>query len=60
MQKKVLVTGGAGFIGTNLINQLLKEDAEVFSLDDYSTGNKDNESNCYRSDINDGRNSPKS
>ena len=48
MQKKVLVTGGAGFIGTNLINQLLKEDAEVFSLDDYSTGNKDNESNLVK------------
>jgi UDP-glucose 4-epimerase len=48
MQKKVLVTGGAGFIGTNLINQLLKENAEVFSLDDYSTGNKDNESNLAK------------
>jgi UDP-glucose 4-epimerase len=41
---KVLVTGGAGFIGTNLINQLLKENVEVFSLDNYSTGNKENES----------------
>ncbi len=48
MQKKVLVTGGAGFIGTNLINHLLKENAEVFSLDDYSTGNKDNESNLVK------------
>ena len=44
MGKKVLVTGGAGFIGTNLINRLVKENVEVFSLDDYSTGNKDNES----------------
>ena len=44
MGKKVLVTGGAGFIGTNLINRLVKENIEVFSLDDYSTGNKDNES----------------
>lgn len=42
-QKKVLVTGGAGFIGTNLINRLIQEDFEVFSLDDYSTGSVDNE-----------------
>ena len=44
MRKKALVTGGAGFIGTNLINRLVKENVEVFSLDDYSTGNKNNES----------------
>ncbi len=44
MEKKVLVTGGAGFIGTNLINRLVKENFEVFSLDDYSTGRKENES----------------
>ena len=43
MKKKVLVTGGAGFIGTNLINQLVKEDMDVFSLDNYSTGSKENE-----------------
>ena len=48
MGKKVLVTGGAGFIGTNLINRLVKENVEVFSLDDYSTGNKDNESRLAR------------
>ena len=41
---KILVTGGAGFIGTNLINQLVKDNVEVFSLDNYSTGNKENES----------------
>ena len=35
----ILVTGGAGFIGTNLINRLVKEGHKVFSLDDYSTGN---------------------
>ena len=41
--KKVLVTGGVGFIGTNLINQLLKNGINVVSIDDYSTGNKLNE-----------------
>jgi len=39
---KVLVTGGAGFIGTNLIKRLLKEGHEVVSLDDYETGTEDN------------------
>tara|TARA_B100000900_G_C20570678_1_gene713096 strand:- start:895 stop:1743 length:849 start_codon:yes stop_codon:yes gene_type:complete len=39
---KVLVTGGAGFIGTNLIKRLINEGHEVVSLDDYETGTKDN------------------
>tara|TARA_R110000868_G_scaffold6288_10_gene35883 strand:- start:3926 stop:4771 length:846 start_codon:yes stop_codon:yes gene_type:complete len=40
---KVLVTGGAGFVGTNLIKRLLKEGHQVHSLDNYSTGLKTNE-----------------
>ena len=39
---KILVTGGAGFIGTNLIKRLLSEGHEVVSLDDYETGTEDN------------------
>jgi len=39
---KILVTGGAGFIGTNLIKKLLEEGHKVISLDDYSTGTKGN------------------
>jgi len=35
---KILVTGGNGFIGSNLIKKLLKEGHEVVSLDDLSTG----------------------
>tara|TARA_Y100000592_G_C5461260_1_gene314105 strand:+ start:678 stop:2171 length:1494 start_codon:yes stop_codon:yes gene_type:complete len=38
----ILVTGGAGFVGTNLIKRLLKEGHEVVSIDDYSTGKKEN------------------
>lgn len=39
---KVLVTGGAGFIGMNLIKQLVKEGNEVVSLDNYDSGTTDN------------------
>ena len=41
--KTALVTGGAGFIGTNLILKLLEENYNVLSLDNYSTGLKSNE-----------------
>ena len=43
--KKILVTGGAGFIGTNLICRLLKDGHRVASFDNYSTGLKENEQN---------------
>ena len=38
-----LVTGGAGFIGTNLIKKLLEDKQKVVSFDNYSTGLKENE-----------------
>jgi len=40
---KVLVTGGAGFVGTNLIKRLLSDGHEVHSVDNYSTGFKENQ-----------------
>ena len=40
---RVLVTGGAGFVGTNLIKRLLKDGREVTSIDNYSTGKRENE-----------------
>ena len=40
---KALVTGGAGFIGYNLIKRLLQDGHEVVSVDNYSTGKKENE-----------------
>lgn len=43
MKKKALVTGGVGFIGSNLIKELKNKDFEVVSLDNYSTGDKQNE-----------------
>ena len=39
----IIVTGGAGFVGSNLIKRLLKDGHNVVSLDNYSTGKKENE-----------------
>ena len=39
---KALVTGGAGFVGTNLIKRLLKDEYDVVSVDNYSSGFKEN------------------
>ena len=39
---RILVTGGAGFIGTNLIKRLLQDGHEVISIDNYNTGLKEN------------------
>jgi UDP-glucuronate decarboxylase len=38
----ILVTGGAGFIGSHLVEHLLGEGHEVLSLDNYFTGSKEN------------------
>ena len=53
---RILVTGGAGFIGTNLIKSLLKEEHQITSLDNYSTGKIENiidnpNAIYYKSDI---------
>ena len=41
--KNILVTGGVGFIGTNLIKTLIKDNYYITSIDNYSTGSKENE-----------------
>lgn len=40
--KRVLITGGAGFIGSHLCERLLGDGCDVICLDNYFTGSKDN------------------
>ena len=40
--QKVIVTGGAGFIGSNLVDELIKQEIEVIVLDNLSTGKQEN------------------
>lgn len=42
MHKRILVTGGAGFIGSHLCERLLNEGNEVVCVDNFFTGTKDN------------------
>ena len=56
INKKILVTGGAGFIGSHLVDELIKEKAKVFIIDNLSTGRKENinpKAKFYKADIRD-------
>ena len=47
MSKRILVTGGAGFIGSHLCERLLEKGNEVVCLDNFFTGSKDNIKHLY-------------
>jgi len=54
MAKKILVTGGAGFIGSHLVDRLIKEGHQVAVIDNLSTGKKENlnpKAKFYKIDI---------
>lgn len=42
MKKRILVTGGAGFVGSHLCERLLREENDVVCVDNYFTGTKEN------------------
>jgi len=42
LRKRVLVTGGAGFLGSHLCERLLRDGHDVLSVDNYFTGRKEN------------------
>jgi UDP-glucuronate decarboxylase len=42
VRKRILVTGGAGFLGSHLCEQLLERGHDVLCVDNYFTGRKDN------------------
>ena len=47
--KKILVTGGAGFIGSHLCKKLIDDGNDVLCIDNYFTGTKKNISNLFKS-----------
>jgi UDP-glucose 4-epimerase len=52
--KKILITGGAGFIGSHLVDKLINENYKVIIVDNLSTGKKENinlKARFYKLDI---------
>ena len=47
--KKILITGGAGFIGSHLCKRLLDEGNDLVCVDNYFTGSKENISGLFKS-----------
>jgi UDP-glucuronate decarboxylase len=48
LNKKILITGGAGFLGSHLSERLLAEGQDVLCLDNFFTGSKNNVSHLMR------------
>ncbi|HKJ67703.1 MAG TPA: NAD-dependent epimerase/dehydratase family protein, partial [bacterium] len=42
MRKKILITGGAGFLGSHLCEKLLNGNNEIICVDNFYTGRKEN------------------
>ncbi len=56
---KILITGGAGFIGSNIVDKFLSKDYEVVVLDNLNTGNLNNLNNNDNNDNNNDNNKNK-
>ena len=48
---RILLTGGSGFIGSHLAERLLKDNHEVVSIDNLSTGSLENNHNLVKNDL---------
>lgn len=48
--RSILITGGAGFIGSNLCEYFLSKDYKVVCLDNFATGHRHNLKNCIEND----------
>ena len=46
-QKRILVTGGCGFVGSHLVDRLMLLGHQVICLDNFQTGNKVNVAHWY-------------
>lgn len=51
MKKKIMVTGGAGFIGSHLCERLLAEGHEVIAVDSYFTGDRQNVEHLFHNPL---------
>ena len=51
MAKRILVTGGAGFIGSHLCERLVKEENKVTCIDNFVTGSKENIKELMENDL---------
>ena len=49
-QLRVLVTGGAGFLGSHLCDRLIEQGQKVICLDNFFTGNRENISHLLPND----------
>ena len=47
-EKRILITGAAGFIGSNLTDSLLEEGAEVIGIDNLFNGRLENLEDAYK------------
>ena len=59
---KHIVVGGAGFIGSNLVDKLIEKKHEVIIIDNFSTGKKENinpQAQVFEFDMSDNRNCSK-